>query len=762
MHHLQKSVVRKIGRMKLRMIAISLVISWAMAMFVMGFYGSIMIDKSVEQYIDDSRMPDLFIELSENYDEEGLETIFESNSNVESYDLRLKVTGYYQFEGKSIPATFIGIQYPERKDINKLNLESGRYFKEEGECTIVAGMEHIDAKTGQTGNFRLSGKNITLKITGTVKTIEYMLSGTTTESAIPTNTDFVVVYLSLPDLQSYLGIGAKINDIILITDDNDRVLESLDNYSLKSVIKQSDHPSILFMDVGSDKLKTMLPVVSIIFMFIGFISIFMTVFRLILNDSRYIGVLMALGYSRKKIVHAYLFMGIVLACIGCIFGVILSLIFTRAIIAQSLSSWGNLTIIFPFDVIPFILGALYSLAIVMFSVAIPILLITRMSVKEALEFKPKIKIHISKFSLENVSRISLIGIRNTTRNPLRMIITVLVIGISIGVAGSWLVMVNSSWSYMTQQIEADTWDARADFIHPIPEEKVDLGNMETDYAITYTYLSGSISHEKNSEGVNVLGCNEIEKIRDFEVRDGNLDFSNAVITNKLADDLDVGVGDKIILEIGKKTIELKVTGIVYDVMLHTLYTKRNNLENVFNPTNCTGVYLKFSDQNDVELLRQNPMISKVAVHEEISDSMKKLLDTSIKFIYTFFIINILIAFIVSSSAVIISTMERDVEFATLKTLGIPRAQIAKSILIEIGLIGLMSSLIAVPFSYLFAGIFSKIMEKVVFYFPVIFALSATVITFVFGLLFVILSAGMPIRYSRKLDIEKTIRERTAG
>ena len=131
-------------------------------------------------------------------------------------------------------------------------------------------------------------------------------------------------------------------------------------------------------------------------------------------------------------------------------------------------------------------------------------------------------------------------------------------------------------------------------------------------------------------------------------------------------------------------------------------------------------------------------------------------------LYLFFVICLAIAMVVAASAIIISTMERDVEFATLETLGIPRSKVVGSMLIEIGIIGLISALLGLPFAYLFGKLFAVVMEVILYYFPVHFAFTAMVFTFVFGFLFIFGSSIFPIRYTRKLDVEATIRERAAG
>ena len=107
-------------------------------------------------------------------------------------------------------------------------------------------------------------------------------------------------------------------------------------------------------------------------------------------------------------------------------------------------------------------------------------------------------------------------------------------------------------------------------------------------------------------------------------------------------------------------------------------------------------------------------------------------------------------------------LERDIEFATLETLGIPRRKVIGSMLIEIGIIGFLSAILGLPFAYLFGKLFAIVMEDILYYFPVVFAISGMIFTFVFGFLFIFGSSIFPIRYTNKMDVEKTIRERITG
>ena len=150
------------------------------------------------------------------------------------------------------------------------------------------------------------------------------------------------------------------------------------------------------------------------------------------------------------------------------------------------------------------------------------------------------------------------------------------------------------------------------------------------------------------------------------------------------------------------------------------------------------------------------------MHHEIGENIDAVMGAAMAFLAVFFIIGLLIAFVVAGSAVIISSMERDVEYATLDTLGVSRGQVAKGILIEMAILSVFASVLSIPFSYVFGELFAIVMEEVIFYFPVTLTITTIIITVMSGFLFILMSATVPIRYSGKLDTEKTIRERTAG
>jgi putative ABC transport system permease protein len=768
-----KSVFRKLKRMKGRTVAISLVVSVSMAMLLMGLYGVVVMNESVDTFFEESKMPDAFVTFGEPQNSTEVAAVLDARSDLEAYDMRMNVVGVCFHEGEMYSTLFIGVEDPNNDDINIINLQKGRMFTSPGEAVAITGMENKGIKIGATPHLELGGEKVNVTITGTVTGAEFTFTSAYADYSIPVGGSLVVLILPIEVLQG--DQGPVINEVLLLEDDSDgaeNAVDALQGFGITAVVYQKDHASRTFLEIGAGKLKAMMPLMSAIFMMIGFISIFMTMMRLVQSDSRYIGVLMAMGYEKRDIVKAYLALGAVIALIGSVLGILLGLWFTKGWMNVATEMFfTGVEMVFPFAPMPFVYSILFAVASVMLSVAIPVYLITRASVREALEYKPRTTVRRTKGSSGRMSKVTVMGLRNTVRNPGRTVITVIVVALTIGVAGSWLIMLDSAMDYMNGQFDADNWDARADFLTPVPtglvnESYLGLTPSDTVFLETYAFLRGEARSGDDDTRLMIMASDNLTTIRDFDVREGELDFSGAVISNMLADDLKIGPGDDITIVVGSQELDMEIEAVVLDIMGNTVYTSRTRISSLFPTNMSSGAFVKFTASQDVQEkvkdMRSVPQVTKVVVHEDMTDMLGETMEMALGMLYFFFFLMIMITLVVAGSAVIISAMERDVEYATLDTLGVSKWKTAKSILVEMGILGILSAIASIPFAYLFAEIIARLMKDVVFYFPIVPAIQGTILMMVVGMMFVLLSSFVPINYARKLDTEKTIRERTAG
>jgi putative ABC transport system permease protein len=772
--NINRSAVRKLLRMKWRTLAIAVVVGLAMGMIVSGLYGAAVMDESVRVFFEESAMPDVFVDLNTPVDGTEVGQVLEGSEEVDVYDTRLKIGGtYISPKNEPIQALLIGMRDPAEAKINKFEIVEGEFFSASGQGNAVSALESKGVRTGRTVDIRVGGTSLQVDIAGTVRSPEYILPSAYGDLSLPTQGSLVVLYMPLADVQALVNDTDAVNDAIFLLEEDGEaqdVLDRLEPFGISSVTYQDSHPSITFMDLGSAKIKNMMPVIGLVFLFIGFITVFMTMARLVQTDSRFIGVLMSLGYNRSEIVRSYLVLGLVIAAFGSIIGIVFGLLYTYAIVHAGLSLYMTITISFPLDVVPFVIGVLFVSGAVLFSVAIPITFITKASVREALEYKPRGTVNTTRAG-GGLSRLTRMGLRNTTRNPARLAITVMVVGITIGTAGMWLVMMDSAFGYMTDQIEANTWDLRTSFNVPVEADNVDaaflnLDPSDTSYVIPFTAMSAIIETGDKQVGAFVYGSNEMGRTKDFTLREGRLDFTGAVLSNRLADDLGAKAGDDIDIVVGSKVLTLEVTGVAQEAIASIVYTSRDTMAPLFPLEDCNGAYIQLRDpstsSDQAVLVREVPEVAGVLEIADVVDNFELMLGMAQGFFVIFFLISAIITLAVAGSAVIISAMERDVEFATLDTLGFSKWHTAKVITVEMGVLAVVASLIGLPMSYVLAQLLAETFAEVLFEFPVVLAAGAMTTTFFLGVFFVLLSSIMPIRYSWKLDTEQTIRERTAG
>jgi ABC-type lipoprotein release transport system permease subunit len=776
MKTITKSVIRKLKRMKGRTFTIVLVISLAMALFLGGLYSGDMMDASIETYFEDGRMPDLFMDLATPVNESDVASTLDGRGDVKAYQSRLKLMGIYDHEGEIIPALFYGVNDTERKDINILEVDKGSFPQTSGEAVAVRGMEIKGVKADEVLHFELMGKDLNLTISGIVTGPEFVFSTAFGDYTIPATGTLVIIVMPLNELQDITGMGPVVNEVTVLLNevgDDEMVISSLQGVGVRSVTYQNEHPSREFMRIGANKMKNMMPVMSIIFLLVGFISIFMTMIRLVQSDSRYIGVLMSLGYTKKEITRAYMVLGFVIGTIGVVLGIIFGLIFAAGIIDFQIAFFGiSYEVVYPLSIMPFALSIFTIMVTVLVSAWVPIWFITRATVRDALEYKPRMGVRRIKGSSTRRSVITTMGLRNTVRNPRRTVITIIVIAMTIGAAGSWLIMADSAYGYVREQLDSEKWDVRADFVSTMPSALVNetflgLNPGDTEWIAPYAYLKAEASKGSESKGTVIMASDNLTLIKDFDLQKGKLDFDNgAVISNKLSIDLDADIGDTIGLTFGSDFVNLKVKGTINDMIIYSVYTSRERIAPLF-PTNISaGAFIKFQDENLVDEkvndIRAMNTVGYVVVQNDIVETYDELLVMAEGMLGFFFFLQLLITIAVAGSAVIISTMERDVEYATLDTLGISKWKTAKSIMIEMGFLGALSAIVSIPFAYLFAEVLARVMEDVIFYFPIVFIVSSTFMILILGMMFVELSSFVPIRYARSIDTEKTIRERTAG
>ena len=753
-----KMMLRQLRGRKLSIALSSFIIAWALAMMIAGLYSSEVIETSASISLEDSGMPDLFVSLYESRSPDEVNDVLSQISDG-TYSLRLREAGQVIVNGTPLKATIIGIDDPTRTDICRLTVLEGRLFESPYEGVYVAGGKDLSGAV----QLIVGGSSIQLNMTGQVRSPEYLFNELQAGTVISGSGGETIIFVPLSTLQSVSG--DEINDIVLMLADGSRdsIIGSLAALPVSSMTFREDHPTTVFVLMGADKMAVMLPSISAVFVLIGAVSIFITMYRLVVSDSRNIGVLMSLGVRRRHIATSYLGFGMVTLLFGGAFGCLLGYAFTVAICSMALQMMGGVPMVLPFYPAPFLVALFLTAAVVMAAVLAPVAAVLRKDIRSALSYVPKTRVWAGGRSGRSLS-VSL-GARNLLREPKRTIAVVIAVGLSVGAAGSWLVMLDSSLSYVDEQSSSYLWDVSISLTAPVDaDQAVDhfTGGGVTQI-MPYVTFTGLAWSGGRSAGAVMTASPNMSDIRAFELRSGSLDFNGAVVANKLAGELGVSASDQLTFVVGGSTIELTVTGVIDDIQTNAVYTSNKTALAVTGGDVCQGVFvtLRSSELTDeyIASIIDDPWVAGAASRQEAVGSLDDLLSGAVSLFQGYFVLNLLIALAVATSAIVVSTSERDLEFATLSSLGTPRSFVLRSLMVEVGLLALLSALAAVPFAFLLAQGFAVLMEESVFYIPIALSVASALTVLVLGWLFIWPSVMWPIRRSKKIDLVRTLRER---
>lgn len=178
--------------------------------------------------------------------------------------------------------------------------------------------------------------------------------------------------------------------------------------------------------------------------------------------------------------------------------------------------------------------------------------------------------------------------------------------------------------------------------------------------------------------------------------------SGVVITEKLAKDLGVGVGDRISAEVGSGTFKkLTVAGITENYLFHYIYlSKASYLEMYRLEPKVSGLMIQLSDPSaqtriGTDLI-QSGRAASVFYYSDASDQFNETVKSLTTIVWAMVISAGLLAFVVLYNLTNINLSERVREIATIKVLGFRNREVAayvyrESLLLTLigGLVGLL-------------------------------------------------------------------------
>lgn len=476
----------------------------------------------------------------------------------------------------------------------------------------------------------------------------------------------------------------------------------------------------------TDNIAKIGDVFPIVFFLIAILISLTTMTRMVEEERGTIGTLKALGYTKMQIMNKYIIYSVLATVIGGIIGISIGLRILPAIVISMYQMMYN------FDEVVIAFNLKYSL-IGMGTMLVCIVGATVYTANKELSstpaelMRPKAPKPGKRVLLEKIpfiwNRLTFtrkVTVRNMFRYKKKFLMTI------IGICGCTALIltgfgIKDSISKIMdyQYIDIYDYDMMIALKGTLTEEEIKSVQTEFEQndkikkCIPIYMNSIKAKSENDEEDIQIVVPNNNEELKEvIRLKDLNtgkileLDSETIIITDKLAQLLNVKIGDKIILKDGDKNeYHAQIGGIAENYIYHYVYMSKDLYNKTFNEDNLPNVlYTQYSkeysidEENDIskEILL-NSKTASVTLTSKLMESMDDTLSAMNTVVYILIISAGILAFVVLYNLANINISERIRELATIKVLGFYDKEVYNYVTREIVLLTIIGIAIGLIF-----------------------------------------------------------------
>lgn len=325
-----KSLNRKLWRDMLtakgQFLAIIVVVFMGIAGFTSTYMAYQNLKGSVEAYYRSYRLADLSARVTRI--PRGQVSQLKAIPGVKEVQGRIVADALLDIEGTSRQVYARIVSLPPKDPINNVFLLSGKHLSVAQPNGVLVEKLFFEArklKMGDPLHLIVNGKRITLTIRGKAGSPEFIYPMRTAQDLVPSPEKFAVLFAREEMAAALFGMTNTYNDLVfLVEGDQEAVKKDLETalkpYGLQEITKQDEGLSYNIIDSEIGQLKQLASMFPALFLLVAAIIIYLLMIRLVKNQRRQIGVLLALGYSKGQILTHYLLFAVIVAVIGSLAG----------------------------------------------------------------------------------------------------------------------------------------------------------------------------------------------------------------------------------------------------------------------------------------------------------------------------------------------------------------------------------------------------------------------------------------------------------
>ncbi len=745
--------------MRGQMFAVTLVLACGMATYVTMRSAFRSLEVAQTGYYSTFRFADVFTHVKRA--PESVSAALAAISGVAAAQTRVVMDVTLDVPGLDEPATGRLISIPGHRTpmLNDLFIREGRYIEpgQRGEVLISEAFASANRLTVGDGiEAVMNGKWEQLRIVGIALSPEYIYEIRPSE-VFPDNRRFGVLWMSRDVIGPAFNMKDAFNDVaISLTRNADerevisRLDKILDRYGSLGAYGRSDQISYRFLADELGELRAYGLILPTLFLCIVAFLLNVLLSRLVGTQRGQVAVLKAFGYTNLEIGLHYLELALVAVTAGTIGGVGLGLwlasgmmnIYARYFHFPELQLQADARLIL--FAVTIAAGSACLGAVSAVHRAVALAPAEAMRPEPPATFRPGLLERIGLRTL--LAPASRMVVRNLGRRPWRAFFSALAVALSVAivVSGRYSIdAVNRLVRIQFQTVQREDVTVVFQELRParVSHELARLAGVLL--VEPYREVPARLRFGHRSRLVALLGLvrgGELRRPVDQQLRPVDLPPEGLVLNTKLAEILSARPGDIVTVEVleGARPVRrVRVAAVADEPVGLGTYMDVSALHRLMREGDTiSGAYMKVDSQAASGLystLKHTPSISGVAVREAMLASFWKTFGESI-WISTAFLVGFasVIAFGIVYNGARIALSERGNELACLRVLGYTRAEIARILLGEQGLLTLASIPAGFVLGFALSLLLSRFFSRELFRLPLVvnpgtYAFSAMVI-----------------------------------
>lgn len=717
-HH---KLFRDLWHMKGQALAIVLIIGSGVTLFVGQLATLESLKTTRDNYYSEFRFAQVFANCKRA--PSGTADRLRDIPGVETVQTRVTLGVMLEVPGMDEPATGKLISIPDDRppELNDLFIRKGRLPRKQGEVAMIEMFAKANGyDLGDKITAIINGRRQQLTVTAVVLSPEYVYA-LAAGALVPDDKRYGVMWMNERELAAAYNMEGAFNDVTMTLEpgaSTQEVLTRTDDilrpYGGVGAYARKDQLSNWFLANEFQQLETFGLLIPLIFLGIAGFLLNVVMARLIATQRDQIAALKAFGYSNFQVgVHFAQLVGMVVL-LGAIVGTLAGWWMGTALI-------GIYTDYYHFPILTFFMPGWVPLGGAAFTGAAASVG-TINAVRKAASLPPAEAMRPEAPPTFRKTLFERIGLQRWLSQPSRMILRQLerrpmkaatsVIGLSFAVA--ILVMGTAFMDIMYYVIDIQSnvmhrEDMQVSFSEPRSMRA--LHEIESlpgvEYAEPYRTVPARLRFGHLERRVGIQGVpsdTRLNRVLDTKLEPFPLPQNGILLSRVLGDALHIKAGDELTVEVmegARPTRTIKVAALVDDFLGVTAYMEINALNRLMREGPViSGANLLTNERYDDRLyteLRNRPSVAGVTAKATTIANLRKMIDDNLMVSVMF---NVLFAAIIAFGIIYnnarVSLSERARELASLRVLGLTRAEISFILLGEQALL----TLVALPAGFL--------------------------------------------------------------